>query len=175
VYGAGGEGVVIAGTAEAIPVDSDSVDAVFVGEAFHWFDASRAIAEIARVLVPRGRLALISTHWWETEPELPESAMILLREPFTRFSAERPPGGTAPSRTPLRAAALRALSGRDHGQHRHVAGALLHDKFLRSTTARRTRRSSMQSVHSSQALPFADQARAELDATPLITRPGSAQ
>ena len=26
------------GTAEAIPLDGDSVDAVFVGEAFHWFD-----------------------------------------------------------------------------------------------------------------------------------------
>ena len=85
------EGVVVAGTAEAIPVDSGSVDAVFVGEAFHWFDAGRAIAEIARVLVPRGRLALISTHWWETEPELPESVLTLLREPFTRSFAERRP------------------------------------------------------------------------------------
>ncbi len=33
------EGEVLAGTAEAIPLPDGAVDAVFVGEAFHWFDA----------------------------------------------------------------------------------------------------------------------------------------
>ncbi|PWU25028.1 MAG: class I SAM-dependent methyltransferase [Candidatus Rokuibacteriota bacterium] len=82
-------GTVLAGTAEAIPLDDDSVDAVFAGEAFHWFDAGSAIAEIARVLRPRGGLAVISTHWWETEPALPESALTLLRQPFTHSSDQR--------------------------------------------------------------------------------------
>jgi ubiquinone/menaquinone biosynthesis C-methylase UbiE len=45
-------GTVIAGSAESIPLEDGSVDGVFVGEAFHWFEARRAIAEIARVLVP---------------------------------------------------------------------------------------------------------------------------
>jgi SAM-dependent methyltransferase len=83
------EGDVLAGTAEAIPLDDRSVDAVFVGEAFHWFDARAAIAEIVRVLRRRGGLALVHTHWWETEPPLPEGAIELLREPYERFAEQR--------------------------------------------------------------------------------------
>ncbi len=85
------DGDVLAGSAEAIPLASASVDAAFVGEAFHWFDATDAIAEIARVLRPRGGLALISTHWWETEPPLGDAAQELLRGPYLRFSAQRKP------------------------------------------------------------------------------------
>jgi SAM-dependent methyltransferase len=47
------------GTAEAIPLPDASVDVVTVGQAFHWFDAPAACAEIARVLRPGGRLALL--------------------------------------------------------------------------------------------------------------------
>jgi SAM-dependent methyltransferase len=82
-------GTVLAGSAEAIPLDSASVDAVFVGEAFHWFDAPRAVAELARVLVPRGGLAVIWTHWWETEPPLPEAVLEQLSEPYLRTHGER--------------------------------------------------------------------------------------
>ena len=46
------------GTAEDIPLPNGSVDAVVVGQAFHWFDAVRALSEIHRVLRPGGRLAL---------------------------------------------------------------------------------------------------------------------
>jgi SAM-dependent methyltransferase len=47
------------GTAEAIPLEPGSVDAVTVGQAFHWFDGEAALAEVARVLRPRGLLALL--------------------------------------------------------------------------------------------------------------------
>ena len=46
------------GTAEDIALPNGSVDAVVVGQAFHWFDAVRALSEIHRVLRPGGRLAL---------------------------------------------------------------------------------------------------------------------
>ena len=47
------------GTAEQMPLPDASADAVLVGQAFHWFDAPAALAEIARVLVPGGALGLI--------------------------------------------------------------------------------------------------------------------
>jgi SAM-dependent methyltransferase len=53
------------GTAEDIPLPDDSVDAVLVAQAWHWFDPERAIKEVARVLRPGGRLGLV----WNTRDE----------------------------------------------------------------------------------------------------------
>ncbi|MFZ0834082.1 MAG: class I SAM-dependent methyltransferase [Mycobacterium sp.] len=53
------------GTAEDIPLPADSVDAVLVAQAWHWFDPERAVAEVARVLRPDGRLGLV----WNTRDE----------------------------------------------------------------------------------------------------------
>ena len=50
---------VLEGTAEDIPQPDDSLDAVTVAQAFHWFDHDKALAEIARVLRPGGGLALL--------------------------------------------------------------------------------------------------------------------
>jgi SAM-dependent methyltransferase len=50
---------ILKGTAEAIPLEDASVDAVFVAEAFHWFDLDRAPAEIARVLRPGGWIVVV--------------------------------------------------------------------------------------------------------------------
>jgi len=47
------------GTAEHIPLPDNSIDAVLVAQAWHWFDPDRAAAEIARVLRPGGRLGLL--------------------------------------------------------------------------------------------------------------------
>jgi SAM-dependent methyltransferase len=49
----------IAASAEAIPLASGSARAVVAAQAFHWFDAPRALAEIHRVLEPGGRLGLV--------------------------------------------------------------------------------------------------------------------
>jgi SAM-dependent methyltransferase len=49
----------LSGLAEAIPLPDASVAAVFSGEAFHWFDVDPALAEIRRVLVPGGGLAVL--------------------------------------------------------------------------------------------------------------------
>ena len=43
------------------------------------------------MLRPRGGLAIVSTHWWETEPPLPEAALELLSEPYERFRPQRRP------------------------------------------------------------------------------------
>jgi ubiquinone/menaquinone biosynthesis C-methylase UbiE len=53
------------GTAEEIPLDDESVDAVTVGQAFHWFDGDAALAEIHRVLRRGSRLGLI----WNVKDE----------------------------------------------------------------------------------------------------------
>ena len=47
------------GTAEALPLADAEVDAVVCANAFHWFDAPRAVAEFARVIRPGGGLAVI--------------------------------------------------------------------------------------------------------------------
>lgn len=55
----------LGGTAEDIPLDSASVDAVLVGQAFHWFDKEKALDEIGRVLRPGGAVGLL----WNGEDE----------------------------------------------------------------------------------------------------------
>jgi SAM-dependent methyltransferase len=76
-----------AGSAEAIPLDDDAVDAVFVGEAFHWFDWPRALAEIERVLRPGGGLAVLARSWGEQEQPglLPTPFKDELDEIWARF------------------------------------------------------------------------------------------
>lgn len=50
---------VLDGTAEAIPLQAGSTDAVALAQAFHWFAGPAALAEIHRVLRPGGVLALL--------------------------------------------------------------------------------------------------------------------
>jgi SAM-dependent methyltransferase len=56
-----GSGRVLDGLAEAIPLADGSVDAVTIGDAFHWFDQRAALEEIRRVLRPKGGLAVLTT------------------------------------------------------------------------------------------------------------------
>ncbi len=49
------------GLAESIPLADDSVEAVTVADAFHWFDQAAALGEIRRVLRPGGGLAVLAT------------------------------------------------------------------------------------------------------------------
>jgi SAM-dependent methyltransferase len=63
----------LAGTAEAIPLEDASVDAVTVGQAFHWFDGDAALAEIHRVLRPGKRVGLI----WNVKDETVDWVRLL--------------------------------------------------------------------------------------------------
>jgi SAM-dependent methyltransferase len=87
------------GTAEAIPLPDASVDAVFAGQAFHWFDHGRALPEIVRVLRPGGTVALI---WNRLDDRVPWVAEIvsIIEEPGDADERNRPyarvPGLTEP-------------------------------------------------------------------------------
>jgi len=67
---------VAAGTAERVPVSTAAVDTVVVAQAFHWFDAPVALAEVARVLRPHGWLALIWNERDESDPMVAELVRI---------------------------------------------------------------------------------------------------
>jgi SAM-dependent methyltransferase len=72
-----------AGSAEAIPLEDDEVDAVFSGEAFHWFATEEALRELTRVLRPRGGLAIL----WNIPVDYPEvgtEAQAAIEEAFAR-------------------------------------------------------------------------------------------
>jgi SAM-dependent methyltransferase len=71
------------GSAEQIPLADGAVDAVLVGQAFHWFDQPRALDEMARVLRPGGVVGLIcnlrdeSEEWAQRMTELLNSADVV--------------------------------------------------------------------------------------------------
>jgi SAM-dependent methyltransferase len=101
----------LAGNAAAIPVESESVDAVFSAEAFHWFASDETVAEIARVLRPGGGFAIFwNVGFGETEPPMGEAVDSLLDEAFARGGTPGLPKVLSGAwREPLEASAFRPL------------------------------------------------------------------
>ena len=111
------DGEVLAGTAEAIPLEDGSVDAVFVGEAFHWFEPAGALEEIRRV---SSGLAILARSWGETEQPglLPPTFWAELDEIWRRFNSKtrddfRDWRDTVEPDGPVRFEDLVRISGRD--------------------------------------------------------------
>jgi SAM-dependent methyltransferase len=82
--------VVLEGRAEEIPLADRSVDAVFAGQAFHWFSTPEAVAEIGRVLRPCGGLVMIWNTWSRPEPPEPEAAQTLIRSVLDQVVRREP-------------------------------------------------------------------------------------
>lgn len=66
----------LAGRAERIPLPDAAVDAVFAGQAFHWFDGPAAMAEIGRVLRPGGVLVPMWNYEDDSVPWVAEFAKL---------------------------------------------------------------------------------------------------
>jgi ubiquinone/menaquinone biosynthesis C-methylase UbiE len=74
---------VLAGTAERLPLPDASIDAIFAGQAFHWFDRPAADRELARVLRPGGVVGLI----WN----LPDHSVDWIPELYQAVREPEPP------------------------------------------------------------------------------------
>ena len=73
----------LSGRGQSIPFADASVDAIFSAEAFHWFATDESVAEIARVLRPRGALVI----FWNIPVEfadLGDEAEAVIDEAFER-------------------------------------------------------------------------------------------
>ncbi len=73
---------IINGTAEKIPLENNTLDAVVVAQAFHWFDGEQALNEIHRVLKPNGKIGLIWNARDENIPWVAELTEII--DPYER-------------------------------------------------------------------------------------------
>jgi SAM-dependent methyltransferase len=86
------------GSASHIPLADNSVDAVFVARSWHWFEHESALAEIARVLRPGGRLGVV---WTSRDRDVP---WVLELDEIVRYQHEpgrRPGEFTLPAGAPF--------------------------------------------------------------------------
>jgi SAM-dependent methyltransferase len=116
---------VLAGTAEAIPLPDGALDAVTVGQAFHWFDGPRAVAELHRVLRPGGRVGLLWNVRDESVPWMARSTAVI-----DRHAGDTPRYRDGRWRAALDASAgFTPLQGRRFRHHHRLDREGLLDRF----------------------------------------------
>jgi SAM-dependent methyltransferase len=77
------------GVAERTGFEAESFDLVTAGQCWHWFDAGRAAAELHRVLVPGGHIAIAHFDWIPLPGNVVEATEDLIR----RYNPEWALGG----------------------------------------------------------------------------------
>jgi len=82
------EAEALPGSAEAIPLPDDSVDAVFTAEAFHWYASDESVGEIVRVLRPGGGLVIFwNVDFGDPEPPMGVEVDRVLDDAFAKGGA----------------------------------------------------------------------------------------
>jgi ubiquinone/menaquinone biosynthesis C-methylase UbiE len=89
------------GSAESTTLPDCSIDVAACFQAFHWFDASRALPELHRILVPGGRIALV----WN-ERDRSDELTAAYSEIVARFAVIPPAEERKGVADPLQASAL---------------------------------------------------------------------
>ncbi len=97
------------GTAEQTGLTDSSADAVTVAQAFHWFEAPKALAEIHRILRDDGRLALV----WNIR-DLDNPTQRAVDDLFTPYRGDTPSHRSGHWRDALGASALFATAEKQH-------------------------------------------------------------
>lgn len=78
----------IAATAEALPLPDHSVDAITVGEAYHWFDNEQTRAEFRRILKPGGHVFLL---WNRFARNAFYDEMLAIQQAYSTHPSPRQP------------------------------------------------------------------------------------
>jgi SAM-dependent methyltransferase len=80
----------VLGNAEIIPLPDASADVVTSAQAFHWFDHAVALPEMARVLRPGGRLAIVWNVRDEREPWVKRLSELIGSEGTSAMDVDEP-------------------------------------------------------------------------------------
>jgi SAM-dependent methyltransferase len=126
------------GSAEQIPLPDRCADAVFVGDAFHWFDGRAAVDELARVLRPHGGVALLWNNWWSDgadgtsdslDPPLPAGARAILDEVYVSSGRAAARAALADPLTAFAAAPFEPLADESFARTQVLSGADVVDLY----------------------------------------------
>ncbi len=117
---------VLEGTADAMPLDSASVDALVCAQSFHWFATEPALAEIHRVLKPGGKLGLV----WNVRDESVDW-VAAITEIITPYEGDTPRHYKGEWRKPFTGRYFSSLE-KSSFPYQHVGAAreVIRDRFL---------------------------------------------
>ncbi|MGO9298145.1 MAG: class I SAM-dependent methyltransferase [Streptosporangiaceae bacterium] len=136
---------VVAGTAEETGLADGCADIVTASQAMHWFDAGRAVPELARILRPGGVLAAYDCDWPPCTDWQADAAYVAFTEQVDAIEAERglrPPRadkqrhrGTLASSGLFRYVTEVAVHGREPGDGQRLVDVALSQGSTRSLLA----------------------------------------